>query len=443
MYRASTHGYKCLQQLASSIPRSNGFPRRARLPHNRLRVASIHGSAVELYPRKLAGNLENIEEGYDSASIQELIDKDDLDLDRLDAEDDFDPDLFLQKDSVTKPPVLAQSGEELFETGHFQQELPPISPLPSGLDPRQLPVKIKSLSDLGPNPTEEAYASALVHGRSIHLPHIHPRTQSIPAGNITFYSHHPRLLALFTHFASHAASSLAIPISKVIMLPTDRSLWTVIRAPFAYKKSQENFERKTHKRMIKAWDADPEVIDRWVRYLEKHSMGGVGIRVTKWERLPIGIGKTRLARVKEAFKAPVPDGVSSADAKLLEVQQEGDSDANRKQAIKALGEKILKEELRTFEGSRKPAPASTEAGTSGSQVNASPVMQQAKDIATAKTVPSPKSVPEKKSASASSSPQSRPSAESSVQTDAECKPDSPPSSGAKPDPRKQGKTDGI
>lgn len=248
----------------------------------------------------------------------------------------------------------------------FEQELPPISPLPSGLDPRQLPVKIGSLSDLGPNPSEEAYASALVHGRSIHLPYIHPRTHSIPAGNITFYSHHPRLLALFTHVASHAASSLAIPISNVIMLPTERSLWTVIRAPFAYKKSQENFQRKTHKRMIKAWDAAPEVIDRWVKYLEKHAMGGVGIRVTKWERLSLGIGKTRLARVKEAFKAPLPNGLSSADAKLLEIQQEGDSDANRKQAIQALGEKILKEELQTFEGSQKPPVASLGAlGASG------------------------------------------------------------------------------
>ncbi|KAJ3905395.1 hypothetical protein F5879DRAFT_744318 [Lentinula edodes] len=266
---------------------------------------------------------------------------------------------------MTEPPELAQSEDELFGVAHsrFEQELPPISPLPSGLDPRQLPVKIDSLSDLGPNPSEEAYASALVHGRSIHLPYIHPRTHSIPAGNITFYSHHPRLLALFTHVASHAASSLAIPISKVIMLPTERSLWTVIRAPFAYKKSQENFERKTHKRMIKAWDADPEVIDRWVKYLEKHAMGGVGIRVTKWERLPIGIGKTRLARVKEAFKAPIPNGVSSVDAKLLEVQQEGDSDANRKQAIQALGEKILKEELQTFKGSQKPPAASL--GASG------------------------------------------------------------------------------
>ncbi|KAJ3838507.1 hypothetical protein F5878DRAFT_641938 [Lentinula raphanica] len=319
-----------------------------------------------------------------------------------DTQGGFDPALFLQKDSMTQPPELAESGDDLFE---FQQELPPISPLPSGLDPRQLPVKINSISDLGPNPTEEAYASALVHGRSIHLPFLHPRTHSIPAGSITFYSHHPKLLALFTHFASHAASSLAIPISKVIMLPTERSLWTVIRAPFAYKKSQENFERKTHKRMIKAWDADPEVIDRWVKYLEKHSMGGVGIRVTKWERLPIGIGKTRLARVKEAFKVPVLDGVSSADAKLLEVRQEGDSDANRKQAIQALGEKILKEELRSSKEARSSAAAGT--GTSGkpstaqgSPSNSSAANKQDEGDVKAKVVSNkeikPKSVPGKK-----------------------------------------------
>ncbi|KAJ4479954.1 hypothetical protein J3R30DRAFT_3467017 [Lentinula aciculospora] len=313
---------------------------------------------------------------------------------------------------MTGPSQLAQSEDELFsvDSSQFGPALPPISPLPSGLDPRQLPVKIDSLTDLGPNPTEEAYASALVHGRSIHLPYIHPRTHSIPAGNITFYSYHPRLLALFTHFASHAASSLAIPISKVIMLPTERSLWTVIRAPFAYKKSQENFERRTHKRMIKAWDADPEVIDRWVKYIEKHSMGGVGIRVTKWERLPLGIGKTRLARTKEAFKAPKPEGVSSADVKLLEVQQEGDSGANRKQAIQALGNKILKEELQTLKSTQKSAAASTAAVVSGSssalkrtQSNTSGVKQQAQGSRKAPTVSAKgtkvlplKSVPEQK-----------------------------------------------
>ncbi|KAF5392328.1 hypothetical protein D9757_001366 [Collybiopsis confluens] len=309
--------------------------RRAQIP----RVAAFHSTTTRYYPRKQPAKSED---NFDPAAIQELIDKDDV------GSAGFNPAEIFANDSTTEPPEVAQSEQELFgyvgDGGEFQRDLPPISPLPSGLDPRTLPVKLDALADLGPNFTEEDYASALVHGRSIHLPYIHPRIHFVPAGNITFYSHHPKLLALFTHFASHAASSLGIPTSKVVMLPTERRLWTVLRSPFAHKKSQENFERKTHKRMIKAWDADPKVIDRWVQYLEKHSMGGVGIRVTKWERLPLGIGKTRLAHLKEVFKVVAPEGVSAEDTKLLQVHEEPDSDANRKDAIQALSSKILKEE---------------------------------------------------------------------------------------------------
>lgn len=130
----------------------------------------------------------------------------------------------------------------------------------------------------------------LVHGRSVFAPHLHPRTHGIPVANIHFRSHHIPLLKLFTHFALHAASSLGIPASNVIPLPTQRSLWTVIRSPFAHKKSQENFERKVHKRAIKAWDADPEVVLHWVSYLRKNAMPGVGMKITTWDRIPLGIG---------------------------------------------------------------------------------------------------------------------------------------------------------
>ena len=130
----------------------------------------------------------------------------------------------------------------------------------------------------------------LIHGRSAFLPILHPRTHGIPVANIHFRSHHIPLIKLFTHFALHAASSLGIPASNVIPLPTQRSLWTVIKGPFAHKKSQENFERKVHKRAIKAWDADPEVVQRWVMYLRKNAMPGVGMKVTTWDRVPLGIG---------------------------------------------------------------------------------------------------------------------------------------------------------
>jgi len=65
-----------------------------------------------------------------------------------------------------------------------------------------------------------------------------------------------------------------------------------LRSPFAHKKSQENFDRKVHKRAIKAWDAHPEVVQRWVTYLRTHAIAGVGMRVTTWERIPVGMGSS-------------------------------------------------------------------------------------------------------------------------------------------------------
>lgn len=169
--------------------------------------------------------------------------------------------------------------------------------------------------------SEEILAAQVIPGRGAQLPYFHPRTHDIPVANIHFRSHHIRLLDLFTHFATHAASALGIPTSKVVYLPTQRSLWTVIRSPFAHKKSQENFERRVHKRAIKAWDADPEVVERWIKYLRLHALGGVGMKVTRWEHLPIGVGQTRYKDVVLELES------SSADQ------------------IKAMGEKILAEEL--------------------------------------------------------------------------------------------------
>ena len=141
---------------------------------------------------------------------------------------------------------------------------------------------------------------------------------------IHFRSYFPHLLDQFTHFASHSASALAIPVSRPAALPTQRSLWTVLKGPFAHKKKQENFERKVHKRVIKAWDADPEVIERWVRYLENHAMGGVGLRVIKWERAKVGVGKDRLEHVKAQMRL---------------------ASATSSDKVKALGEKIVQQEL--------------------------------------------------------------------------------------------------
>ncbi|KAF8955897.1 ribosomal protein S10 domain-containing protein [Flammula alnicola] len=184
-------------------------------------------------------------------------------------------------------------------------ESPPIDFKKLGLkyDPNTLPLQQVLDPNIKPF-TEEDYAMTLIHGRSVHQPYFHPRTHDIPMANIHFRSHHIDLLNVFTHFVTHAASSLGIPTSKVVSLPTQRRLWTVLRSPFAHKKSQENFERKVHKRAIKAWDADPEVVQRWVTYLRTHAMPGVGMKVITWDRMPIGIGASALKSEAGGMTSP-------------------------------------------------------------------------------------------------------------------------------------------
>ncbi|KAJ3514258.1 hypothetical protein NLJ89_g2477 [Agrocybe chaxingu] len=213
-------------------------------------------------------------------------------------------------------PKVAQNEAELFGS----ESLPNFESLGLRYDPTTLPLR-QQLDPFNKPYTEEEYAMTLVHGRSVNAPYFHQRTHDIPVANIHFRSHHIELLNLFTHFATHAASSLGIPCSRVVALPTKRTLWTVLRSPFAHKKSQENFERRVHKRAIKAWDADPEVVERWVRYLRAHALAGVGMRVTTWDRVPLGIGSA-VVRGHERYNPAV--------------------DASKR--IKQLGKKIVDEE---------------------------------------------------------------------------------------------------
>ncbi len=46
-----------------------------------------------------------------------------------------------------------------------------------------------------------------------------------------------------------------------IPLPTRRQRWTVLRSPHIDKKSREQFELKTHKRLIDIIDSRPQTVD--------------------------------------------------------------------------------------------------------------------------------------------------------------------------------------
>jgi small subunit ribosomal protein S10 len=50
-------------------------------------------------------------------------------------------------------------------------------------------------------------------------------------------------------------------VSGPIPLPTNRELFTVLRSPHVDKKSREQFEIRTHKRMINILDWSPQTVD--------------------------------------------------------------------------------------------------------------------------------------------------------------------------------------
>ncbi len=54
-------------------------------------------------------------------------------------------------------------------------------------------------------------------------------------------------------------------VSGPVPLPTERNLYTVIRAPHKFKDSREQFEMRTHKRLIDILDPDPKTIDALMR----------------------------------------------------------------------------------------------------------------------------------------------------------------------------------
>ena len=58
-----------------------------------------------------------------------------------------------------------------------------------------------------------------------------------------------------------AAKRTGARVSGPIPLPTEKELVTVLRATHKYKDSREQFERRTHKRLIDIINASPKTVD--------------------------------------------------------------------------------------------------------------------------------------------------------------------------------------
>ncbi|AOA63583.1 37S ribosomal protein S10, mitochondrial [Komagataella phaffii CBS 7435] len=117
---------------------------------------------------------------------------------------------------------------------------------------------------------------------SVELNHYAPLKIPVKHGElraeITMRSFDNRNLDFFCDFALRAGYYLGLPLTGPKPLETRRERWTVIRAPFVHAKSKENFERRTHARLLRVWDSNPEVVDIWLAVLNKYSVTGVGLK---------------------------------------------------------------------------------------------------------------------------------------------------------------------
>ena len=58
-----------------------------------------------------------------------------------------------------------------------------------------------------------------------------------------------------------AAKQTGIKVSGPIPLPTDREIVTILRAVHKYKDSREQFELRTHKRLIDIYSPSAKTVD--------------------------------------------------------------------------------------------------------------------------------------------------------------------------------------
>ena len=106
----------------------------------------------------------------------------------------------------------------------------------------------------------------------------------VPVCDLQLRSYSVRNLEFFADFALRAAYYLNLPAAGPIPLPKITERWTVPRGHFVHKKSQENFERITLRRLIQIQDGHPEPVETWLAFLRKHAYYGIGMKANIWEQ---------------------------------------------------------------------------------------------------------------------------------------------------------------
>lgn len=120
----------------------------------------------------------------------------------------------------------------------------------------------------------------------------------LPVCDLQLRSYSVENVEFFADFAIRAAYYLNLPVSGPVPLPRIVERWTVPRSNFVHKKSQENFERITLRRLIQIKDGHPKAVQAWLAFLRKHAFYGVGMKANVWEHESLGKFTTAVSAKK-------------------------------------------------------------------------------------------------------------------------------------------------
>ena len=110
----------------------------------------------------------------------------------------------------------------------------------------------------------------------------------VPVCDLQIRSYSVRNLEFFADFALRAAYYLNLPAAGPVPLPRITERWTVPRSHFIHKKSQENFERITMRRLVQIQDGHPDSVEIWLAFLKKHAYYGIGMKANVWRHEKLG-----------------------------------------------------------------------------------------------------------------------------------------------------------
>ncbi|GLA97230.1 mitochondrial 37S ribosomal protein rsm10 [Aspergillus tubingensis] len=128
----------------------------------------------------------------------------------------------------------------------------------------------------------------------------------LPVCDLQLRSYSVRNVEFFADFAVRAAYYLNLPVSGPVPLPRIVERWTVPRSNFVHKKSQENFERITLRRLVQIKDGNPQVVQTWLAFLRKHAFYGVGMKANVWEHENLDVAANMDSTLPEVEKSLQP-----------------------------------------------------------------------------------------------------------------------------------------